>query len=302
MALVTFESVATAADAITKEGGRPSVRAVIAHLGGGSPNQILPHLNGWKAGRPAIRAADFELDPRIAQIIGELIHKAAEQAARTAEERAADISADAEAVAEAGRDAEARATQLETELSEAIEQIASLKRATEDAAAAAEIESKNQQDKIRGLSDQLTIERERADSTAKDLTRAEYRLEQIPKLEAEIQHLAPFEKKTAVLEANLDAANSTLEDLRRRLESAQEQAAQAAQAAATSAREANTARIAEQASQARLESAARELADAKEQAKSAKTDALEAKKYEREALAELKTLRAKVAEIPAPKQ
>lgn len=302
MALVTFESVATAADAITKEGGRPSVRAVIAHLGGGSPNQVLPHLNEWKLGRPAIRAADFELDPRIATIIGELIHKAAEQAARTAEDRASDVSSDAEAVAEAGRAAEARATQLETELAQALDQIGSLKRAAEDAAAAAEIESKNQQDKIRGLSDQLTIERERADSTAKDLTRAEYRLEQIPRLEAEIQRLAPFEKQTAVLEANLAAAQSTIEDLRGRLESAQEQAAQAAQAAATSAREANTARIAEQASQARLESAARELADAKEQAKSAKADALEAKKYEREALAELKTLRAKVAEIPAPKQ
>lgn len=64
------------------------------------------------------------------------------------------------------------------------------------------------------------------------------------------------------------------------------------------AAEAYNSRVAEQAAQARLESAARELANANEQTKSAKADAAEAKKHEREAMAELKTLRAKVAEIP----
>lgn len=71
MALVTFESVAAAAEAISKDGGRPSVRAVIAQLGGGSPNTVLPMLNEWKAGRVAVRSADIELDPRIGQIVAE---------------------------------------------------------------------------------------------------------------------------------------------------------------------------------------------------------------------------------------
>jgi len=96
MALVSFESVAAAAEAISKEGGKPSVRSVIAHLGGGSPNAVLPMLNEWKAGRVAVRSADIELDPRLGQIVAELVTRASEQAAKSAEERAADVQADAE--------------------------------------------------------------------------------------------------------------------------------------------------------------------------------------------------------------
>ena len=47
--VVTHETVAQAAEALVAEGKRPSVRAVITALGGGSPNSVLLHLNRWKA-------------------------------------------------------------------------------------------------------------------------------------------------------------------------------------------------------------------------------------------------------------
>ncbi|WP_189667142.1 DNA-binding protein, partial [Pseudomonas amygdali] len=143
MALVSFEAVAAAAEAISKDGGKPSVRAVIAHLGGGSPNAVLPLLNEWKAGRVAVRSSDIELDPRIGQIIAELVKSASDQSARAAEERASDVQADAETVAEAGREAEARVQSLESQLVEAQQSILGKERALEDVQAAAGIESKN---------------------------------------------------------------------------------------------------------------------------------------------------------------
>jgi len=41
--LVTYETVAQACEALAAEGKRPSVRAIIAHLGGGSPNVVLDY-------------------------------------------------------------------------------------------------------------------------------------------------------------------------------------------------------------------------------------------------------------------
>jgi hypothetical protein len=48
-ALVTAETVAVAAEAITVRGERPSVNAVRREPGGGSPNAVLGHLRAWKS-------------------------------------------------------------------------------------------------------------------------------------------------------------------------------------------------------------------------------------------------------------
>ena len=69
MAIVNFEAVATAAEALQAAGQRASVRAVTAAIGGGSPNAVLKLLGEWKAGRPVVRAADTELDPKITAAI-----------------------------------------------------------------------------------------------------------------------------------------------------------------------------------------------------------------------------------------
>ncbi len=288
MALVNFEAVAAAAEAICKEGGKPSVRSVIAHLGGGSPNTVLPLLNEWKAGRVAVRSTDIELDPRIGQIIGELVKSASEQAARAAEERAADVQADAETVAEAGREAESRVQALEIQLAEAQQAIVVKERALEDAQAAAGIEAKNAQERINALQGQLGEERTRADLAVQAVAKAEVRLELIPGLQAEVERLKPFEQQAAVLAANLDSANTARGELKVRLDAALADAK-------ASHDELERVRISEQSLQAKLDAALREVEALKANLVEAKGDLVTAREEAKEARAETKEVRAALA-------
>ena len=288
MALVNFEAVAAAAEAISKEGGKPSVRSVIAHLGGGSPNTVLPLLNEWKAGRVAVRSTDIELDPRIGQIIGELVKSASEQAARAAEERAADVQADAETVAEAGREAESRVQALEIQLAEAQQAIVVKERALEDAQAAAGIEAKNAQERINALQGQLGEERTRADLAVQAVAKAEVRLELIPGLQAEVERLKPFEQQAAVLAANLDSANTARGELKVRLDAALADAK-------ASHDELERVRISEQSLQAKLDAALREVETLKANLVEAKGELVTAREEAKEARAETKEVRAALA-------
>lgn len=295
MALVTFESVAAAAESITQGGGKPSVRAVIAQLGGGSPNSVLSLLNEWKAGRVAVRSSDIELDPRIGQIIAELVKNASEQAARAAEERAADVQADAETVAEAGREAEARVQALQSQLAEAQLAILGKERALEDVQAAASIESKNAQERVTALQQQLDEERDRADLAVQAVAKAEVRLELIPGLQAEVERLKPFEQQAAVLTANLEAAKSKSEDLGERL-------AEALADAKVAHTDLEHARGSEQALKAKLDAALREIDGLKDSLAEVKRDLSESRQDVKDARAEAKEARAEAARAQQPKQ
>ncbi|MFG0858864.1 DNA-binding protein [Pseudomonas sp. CJQ_13] len=291
MALVTFENVAAAAEALVAEGGKASVRAVIAALGGGSPNAVLPLLNEWKSGRPLVRASDIALDPRIAGLIAEQIGTASAQAAKAAEEKAADVQADAEAVAEAGRAAEARAEQLEQALEVANAEVMAKSRDLDNLALERERDAEVAQEKINTLQIQLQGERQRADQAVQTVAKDEVRLQAIPKLEAEVQRLVQFEQQSAVLTARLEDAHDVIEDLKQRLAAAEKAAGDAREAGAKVAREAEQARIGEQSAQARLESAAREL-------ESSRAALTEAKAEVKEARGEAKELRARLLDKP----
>lgn len=295
MALVSFEAVAAAAEAISKDGGKPSVRAVIAHLGGGSPNAVLPLLNEWKAGRVAVRSSDIEIDPRIGQIIAELVRNASDQAARSAEERAADVQADAETVAEAGREAEARVQSLESQLVEAQQSILGKERALEDVQAAAGIESKNSLERITALQQQLDEERDRADLAVQAVAKAEVRLELIPGLQAEVERLKPFEQRAAVLTANLEASRSVSNDLQGRL-------AEALADAKAAHADLEKSRGAEQSLQAKLDAAMHEIQGLQTALSEVKHDLAEARQDVKDARVEAKEARAEAARVQQPKK
>ena len=73
-ALVTVETVAIAAAALTERGERPSVNAVRQELGGGSPNRILEHLQTWRA-RPTETAGEAvvsEFEPKAMAVRADL--------------------------------------------------------------------------------------------------------------------------------------------------------------------------------------------------------------------------------------
>ena len=302
MALVSFESVAEAAESLVKDGGKASVRAVIAVLGGGSPNAVLPLLNEWKAGRPRITASDIALDPRIAALIAEQITTASAQAAKSAEEKAADVQADAEAVAEAGRDAEAKAAELEQALKEASAQVQAKSRALEDLATERARDAQIAQEKFTTLQAQFDSERQRADHAVQTVAKDEVRLQAIPKLEAEVLRLGQVDQQAAVLTAKLDDAVALIEDLRQRLAASEKAASDAREAVAKAGREAEQARISEQSALARLDSAVREAESSKALLIEAKDDAKGARAEAKEARAEAKDLHAKLLDKSSQKK
>ena len=189
MAIVNFESVAAAAEALQAAGQRASVRAVIAALGGGSPNSVLKLLGEWKAGRPVVRIADTELDPRITDAIKVQMQRVSEQAAQAAEERASALEEDLQAMAEAQALAEQQIAALTAERDTAQDQAADFVQQFKESQAQVERNQEQAAQTLATLRQELTAERQRFEATAAELARAQVRLEALPALQADIEQL-----------------------------------------------------------------------------------------------------------------
>lgn len=287
MAVVNFESVATAAEALQAAGQRASVRAVTAAIGGGSPNMVLKLLGEWKAGRPVVRIADTELDTRITEAIKAQMQRVAEQAATTAEERAAGAADDLQALSEAQALAEQQITALTTERDAAQAQGAAIGEQLKAVQADAQRAAEQATNRETGLRQELASERQRQETTVATLARAEVRLEMVPGLQAEIERLRlaletdqqarqAAEQSAAVLAAKLEATERRATEAEERTVKAELATGKTIEKAENTARELLSANAAVQASQARLESAARELDDAKKNVATAQTMAQKA--------------------------
>lgn len=263
MAIVTFESVAAAAETLQAAGQRASVRAVIAALGGGSPNSVLKLLAEWKAGRPVVRIADTELDHRITDAIKAQMQRVAEQAAAAAEERAGALDEDLQALAEAQAAAEQQITALIAERDTAQAQAADFFEKLKEARGEAERAAEQSAQALAALRQELTSEHARLEGAAAELARAEVRLEVVPALQGEAERLRvalqtseqarqAAEQSAAVLTARLEAAE-------RRATEADARTAKADARTDALAHDLAGVNVALQASQARLEAAAREV-------------------------------------------
>jgi chromosome segregation ATPase len=275
-ALVTYEAVAQACEALTAEGKRPSVRGIIAWLGGGSPNVVLDFQRQWKSGRPVVKATDIQVDPRIGQIVAEQIAQAVATARADIEAQLAEAEQDAETVGKAGREAEERASILEAELDTARSQVQTLTGQIDQLKADADQVKADAADQIRATEERAAAgiakaeaeaERERMDREAAQvaLAKAELRLEALPRMEDDL------------VQVRLDLARE------RDARVAAEQAAAVMAAELKAAeRRANETEAREQAGLARIEVAAKELdgmrrlvETAREEAKKAGEEAAE---------------------------
>lgn len=183
--LVTPESVAAAAMSIVERGGRVSVRTVIAALGGGSPNEVLPLVNEWKARKAALPVPDLTIDPGIVQLMAKQVSTAVAEATADADARAAEISADSETIAEAGRAAEALVARLQLELKTANERLQQQTGQLEERAREIQQVKTDSADQVAVAQERAQSERETAESVRQDLVRANIRVEAVPRLEAE---------------------------------------------------------------------------------------------------------------------
>ncbi|MBC7683737.1 MAG: DNA-binding protein [Bdellovibrionales bacterium] len=241
MALVNFEAVAAAAQTLQDAGQRPSVRAVIAHLGGGSPNAVLKFLAQWKTGGAGESGvAGVQVHSRI--VDAPLAPASLEPGSRatvalaSAQKRAAAFGDDLQAIADAHNLVEQQNLVLRAERDVMEQQLVSVTRQLEQAQA----ESDRHQ--------QVAAEQAAA------LAKAEVRLEALPNLHVEIERLRSAlnmeSKARAVAELQAAVSEARLEVGERYAGATQARATQAEQQVAVA--------------QARLESTARELADAKQ--------------------------------------
>lgn len=236
----TYEAVAQAADAIFANGGkRPSVRAVMAALGGGSPNVVASHLRRYWSEKPAVEARQLiVVDERIGSLIAEQIQTAAAAARQEADARAAEVAADLEEVSLAGQKVEAEAEELRSELETTRAQLQHrdgvIEQLRVDMAAAgerttAEIKEAKEQagQAVAVAREEAARERGLVERAQAELVAARVRLEAIPKLEAAVEALtanreleqqkrAQAERALAAYEAEIRGLKTALDDLKAR--------------------------------------------------------------------------------------
>jgi len=175
---ITFEQVATVADAITAKGDRPTLRGVRIELGSGSMGTIQKHLASWQGQRRQIVISSASLPTEIQRVIISEIER--EIAAARAE---LDIEL---AAAKGDRDTLADDNEAQAEL------------ISQQTARLIEIEATSQQQA--GRITQLEVDlstaweataRERgvAEQARQALAKTELRLEALPKVEADVERL-----------------------------------------------------------------------------------------------------------------
>lgn len=218
MAIVNFESVAAAANALVAAGEKTvGARAVRAHLGGGSPNAILAYLKDWKSGRPVVRVADTNLDAKITTAIVEQMQRVAADAAQAAEDRAAGTEDDLQTLSEAQHELEQQIESLTAERDVSREHTEKLAGQLLELTASTEREREHSVQQISALTAQLTTAHAHQEQTVAKLAKAEVRLEALPELQSEVTRLRTVletenkartvaEQNAAVLAVRLDAA------------------------------------------------------------------------------------------------
>lgn len=173
---VTYEQVAAAANALVAAGERPTIRAVRARIGAGSPNTIQRHLDEWARGNTPAELAAATLPAEMQRLILAEMARAVATARTELKQQLADAQTNNE--------------ELTRENEEQGQELADLRSALEQAQAVI--------DKNAGAAEQLeralvsarqTAERERASAEAarQALAKAELRIEALPRLEADLE-------------------------------------------------------------------------------------------------------------------
>ena len=286
--MATKEQIWTAADAISAEGGNPTLAAVRAHMGGGSYTDISAAMQSWRATQqasstPIREPAPSVITDRLSSLGSELWAAALELAnARLQSEREALELARQEAE-ETRKEAAALADALAADLDKAQAENADLSNQL-----AASLAKHEQQQAIINQETVAAIEsRHRAELAEAARAELKVRADQLSGLlkEAQAENLANHERHQVEIDrAKAEAAATTTQQL------------------AQMQKEAENARVAEQACQARLEAAAREIDSLKAQVKEERTEAKAANEKAAELVGRLKLYEEQaIKKTPAPR-
>lgn len=284
--LVSYDAVAATCETLTLEGVRPSVRAIIARLGGGSPNVVLDFQRQWKAGRPVVKAIDILIDPRVNQIIAEQISKSIAEATTAAEADRAEAEETLDTMSRSYKEIETRNVKLEEDLELAVSQVQTLQGQIEQIKSNVEQIKADAAEAINKAEALLLAERQSAEKARVELAKAELRLEAVPRIEAEIEKVraeldqeriksANLHEQAAVATAKLEAEGMQRKNVEAQLVEAAKQREEAANRALAAVEALGNERVTVQSIQGQLQSVARDLASANEVALQAKNEAAE---------------------------
>lgn len=204
MVLINFQAVAAAAETLQLAGQHPSVRAVIAHLGGGSPNLVLKYLSKWKTSHPLVHVSEIDLAAWITSAINDQMPRVAVTAA--AEERAAGIEEDLRALMEAQQAAERQIKVLTMERDAARQELEE-----------AERNRRHADEQVVTLCADRAGERQQQEQIIDALAKAEVQIEALSYLQSKVERIRTVlgieikarifaEQQTAILALKLEDA------------------------------------------------------------------------------------------------
>lgn len=263
---ITFEQVAAAADSIKADGRKPTNRSVREVLGTGSMATILKFLQQWQGGQVHTTESPVVLPAGLQRALVDFIGQEVAGAKATLQADLVDAQqSNADLIAESERQAstiEIQAEALETIQAEKAELVGRLSQVESD---------------LTKSGDDVAGERHAAEHARTELAKAQLRLEAVPRIEAEIEKIraelletrtqaAELHEAAAVATAKLEAAETACTRVEKQLDGITAKEAAGAQALQSE-------RVSVQACQARLESAAREVAAANEAADKARAAA-----------------------------
>jgi chromosome segregation ATPase len=261
--IVTDEAVFEAADRLADDGEKPTNRAIWNAIGGGSMTTISQALRRWR------ERQELQIEPQVERVplpaaVADVLHDAAAKLWQAAMD---ETKAELEQLAQATN---ARVAEAQAERDEALAEL----QTTAEELEQAKVEVGRQAEQLAAGADEMEQLRVTVQQYADATDAATHRADTAEAARAELQ--ARVEQLTALLERE-QAAHAKAEaeakvngelsaELRAKLDASERRAAEiearattSEQAAEQARREAETARIAEQAGQARLESAAREI-------------------------------------------
>lgn len=284
-ALATYESVAAAADAMKAEKIDVTTRAVRERLGNtGSNGTISTHLQTWKARQEQHVISAATLPAPVQKTILDFIGVELSNARQVLESSIADLQRERSFLA---GDNEKQFSELE-ENAEVLESLRTEIATLQGRAGQLETDLTATRDEIirerANARDEISKERETAEAARTELAKALLRLEAMPRLENDLETVKAMldkeragkvaaEQAAAVAASKIESNNQRIQELVARLTKAEDLIAKLQEKIDAAAKEATTMNAVVQASQARIESAARELDDAKKAAAEAKTAA-----------------------------
>ena len=298
-ATITQEQVNAAADAIRATGAKPTARAIRDQLGTGSMATVLKLLQVWQSGQVRPAAQDVTLPPGLTRALVDFIGQEVATARAGLE---ADLATAQQASADLIAESERQAATIESQ-AEALDLAHGEK---------AELQGKlgQMESDLATARDEAARERQAAEAARTELAKAQLRLEALPRIEAEADRLrqeldaerqarTAAEQKAAVLTSKVEYETELRQKAENDLVEHVRMAEDAAKRALASAEALGNERVAVQAAQARLEAAAREVADAVKVRDAAREEAKKATEAAAELCGQLAALKGGTKPSPA---